>query len=103
MMDKRSECLADIFRLSQKSELLGDELEMLKNDAAELENCLAELSSFWTGTASEAYIIDMRRSLEGLKAYLKSIDNISQNFKFASQTYSKCEERVSEIIGAVDI
>lgn len=99
----KGEQKVDIAILCEKSKNLSNEVDALKNSFNELKRGLDEIKLYWSGAAADAFIGGMNRCVSDLSTYVQSLEKVSQDYSFAADTYIGCEQRVSEIIDAVEI
>ena len=95
------ELLADVDNLSKAANTIKEETCNFENDLKKLEQCIAELNSYWEGDAAKSFqssiLVDFYELNEACAVFKK----LSGDYSFAVNEYRKNEQKSIDIVRAI--
>lgn len=90
-------------KLRQTADKISSSSESYNANLNRLEKCLAQLPSFWSGPAEQAYTQTLMYDLEDLRELGEIFSNLAANYRFACNEYEKIAHKTLDIVSALKI
>ncbi len=92
---------ADIYGLSDRVAESEYEIAQLENDIQKLRELIDELKTYWKGSTGEAFTEELIQDLLKLENHVAYFREVSDNFRYAVDIYTRCEDSVCDIIDKI--
>ena len=86
--------------ITKKDQLRGD-IDLLKADIAELQERIALLGEYWSGSAAQAYLSRAAAGISGLNEFASVSEKLYEDYSFAVSVYRLDEQKAKEIFLSV--
>lgn len=97
-----NELLADVQELSKAANTIKEETQSFISNLKSLESCMAELSTYWTGSAAETFQKNIFINYSELSTAGLVFKKIAADYDYAVNEYRKNEQKSIEIINAIN-
>lgn len=101
MNSDKKEINVDIASLKRKADTICNESDAVINKYRQLVKCFEEIGTMWQGEAKQRFDSGFIQDLALLKSYIDCIEKLSYDYRFAFNSYNKCESMADEIVRAI--
>lgn len=90
-------------KLRQTADKISSSSESYNANLSRLEKCIAQLPSFWSGPAEQAYAQTLMQDLEDLRELGEIFSELAADYRFACNEYEKTAHKTFDVVSALKI
>lgn len=103
MKNDKIQLSIDIHNFSKNENTINSETELVREKLEVLKNIIIELGMFWQGKAADTFRKGFEEDIAELENLLSVAEWISENYRFAVNSYITFEQKAADIINAINI